>query len=491
MKNVYANFFLLIFLVFTFEIRAQTHINRLDSLFNKIKHSELALRIFFSEMPKGGDLHHHYSGSIYAEQYIEKARSLNAWINPVSLEISFELLDKSERDGWKKFKSYENQIGFYLLQQNLLKHWSVKDYARSDGITSYDDFFNTFDHFGSSKDKMKDGSGLIWLKNLAISQKVSYLETMLEIIPCGKNLKIAETFNDSLLYYYQINDSSSLINLFNTLKTIILNNENKQCIQEYLGKLREEHERLKLDDSLFTIRYLTYMIRVLPPVQVFTQMLLSYEAAQKDTLLVGVNMVAPEHNPISIRDYQLHMRMFKYCAQHWPSVSLSLHAGELSKGMVSPENLNFHIQEAVEIAGAKRIGHGTALAFEKNSLALLGKMKEKNTVLEINFNSNQFILNSTAQNHPFELYHKAKIPLVICTDDAAVLRTDHNSEYIQIALKYPYLSYADFKEFAFNSIKYSFIKGTKVKEKLNEKLEKDFHQFEEKMLKNYLLIFGE
>jgi adenosine deaminase len=89
------------------------------------------------------------------------------------------------------------------------------------------------------------------------------------------------------------------------------------------------------------------------------------------------------------------------------------------------------------------------------------------------------------------LYHKAKIPLVICTDDAAVLRTDHNSEYIQIALKYPYLSYADFKEFAFNSIKYSFIKETKVKEKLNEKLEKDFHQFEEKMLKNYLLIFGE
>jgi adenosine deaminase/adenosine deaminase CECR1 len=146
MKNVYANFFLLIFLVFTFEIGAQTHINRLDSLFNKIKHSELALRIFFSEMPKGGDLHHHYSGSIYAEQYIEKARSLNAWINPVSLEISFELVDKSERDGWKKFKSYENQIGFYLLQQQLLKHWSVKDYARSDGTTSYDDFFNTLKH---------------------------------------------------------------------------------------------------------------------------------------------------------------------------------------------------------------------------------------------------------------------------------------------------------------------------------------------------------
>jgi len=491
MKNVYVILYLLIFLFSALKIGAQNHLNQIDSLFNRIKHNELALRIFFSEMPKGGDLHHHYSGSIYAEQYIEKARSLNAWINPGSLEISFELLEKSERAGWKRFKMYENQIGSYILQQQLIKYWSVKDFARSDGTTSYDDFFNTFEYFSSTKNEMRDGSGLKWLKNLAISQKVSYLETMLETIPCGKNLKITETFNDSLIYYNQINDSSSLINLFNTLKIIILNNENKQCIQDYLGQLKEKHEQLKLDDSLFTIRYLTYMTRVLPPVQVFIQMLFSYEAAQKDNLLVGVNMVAPEHHPVSIRDYSLHMKMFQYCSKNWPMVSVSLHAGELNEGMVSPENLNFHIREAIEIAGAKRIGHGTALAYEKNAIELLGKMKEKNTVVEINFNSNQFILNSTAQNHPFEIYHKAKIPLVICTDDAAVLRTDHNSEFIQIALKYPYLNYADFKEFTFNAIKYSFLKEPELKEKLNKKLENDFHYFEEKLLENYLLIFGE
>src|SRR6476659_3600309 len=28
------------------------------------------LTMFFTQMPKGGDLHHHYSGAIYAEQYI-------------------------------------------------------------------------------------------------------------------------------------------------------------------------------------------------------------------------------------------------------------------------------------------------------------------------------------------------------------------------------------------------------------------------------------
>ena len=29
------------------------------------------LTMFFTMMPKGGDLHHHYSGAIYAEQYLE------------------------------------------------------------------------------------------------------------------------------------------------------------------------------------------------------------------------------------------------------------------------------------------------------------------------------------------------------------------------------------------------------------------------------------
>src|SRR5689334_23568619 len=29
------------------------------------------LTMFFTQMPKGGDLHHHYSGAIYAETYVD------------------------------------------------------------------------------------------------------------------------------------------------------------------------------------------------------------------------------------------------------------------------------------------------------------------------------------------------------------------------------------------------------------------------------------
>lgn len=489
MKNVFVP--ILFFLVLSFPdfILSQSGTHRLDSLLQTLRTNEAALRIFFSAMPKGGDLHHHYSGSIYAEKYIDIAKSANAWINAVTLEVRFDSSDISKNKEWKKFVTLEKEWGEYAFQQILLKHFSSKDYSRSDGITSYDDFFETFDRFSPSKSQITDGSGLLWLKQNAIQQKVSYIETMLETVPCGKLPERFNHLNDSLLLYQAKNDTLKLFNLFDSLKNHLSNKENKLCLGNYLRELEKEHTRLQIDDSLFTLRYQTYVLRILPPIKVLAQMITSFEAAKEDTLLVGVNMVAPEHHPIALRDYRLHMRMFQYCAKKWPTVSVSLHAGELSDGLVSPENLHFHIQEAVDIAGAKRIGHGTALAYEQDALALIERMKAKKTVIEINYHSNRFILGSTHKNHPLYLYHKANIPVVICTDDAGVLRTNHNGEFIQIALDFPELRYADFKEFAFNSITHSFVKGLEVRTKLLEKLHRDFAYFEHHFLEQYQSIF--
>ena len=489
MKNVYSK--ILFFLVLSLPgiLISQSNASRIDSLLNRLRTNEAALRIFFSAMPKGGDLHHHYSGSIYAEKYIEKAKSANAWVNAVTLEIKFDSSGILKDKEWQKFLTLEKELGEYNFQQILLKHFSSKDYSRSDGITSYDDFFETFNRFGSSKNQISNGSGLLWIKQNAIQQNVSYIETMLETIPCGTLPERFNHLNDSLLLYQASNDTTKLFNLFNTLKNNLLSANNKICIQNYLKGLEKEHLRLQIDDSLFTLRYQTYVLRILPPIQVLSQMITSFEAAKEDTLLVGINMVAPEHHPIALRDYRLHMRMFQYCAKTWPKVSVSLHAGELSEGLVSPENMRFHIQEAVDIAGAKRIGHGTALAYEQDVLSLIERMSAKKTVIEINYHSNRFILGSTHKNHPLYLYHKAKIPIVICTDDAGVLRTDHNGEFIQIALDFPSLTYNDFKEFAFNSINHSFIKGVELRTKLLEKLQRDFTLFENDFLNRHQNIF--
>ena len=107
----------------------------------------------------------------------------------------------------------------------------------------------------------------------------------------------------------------------------------------------------------------------------------SFEAAARSPeLIVGVNIVGPENGIVAMRDYALHMRMFKFLRAKYPSVNVAMHAGELTLGDVPPEELGFHIQEALQVAGARRIGHGLDLAHERD--ALLARFAEARVRLD-------------------------------------------------------------------------------------------------------------
>src|SRR5262249_13618107 len=144
------------------------------------------------------------------------------------------------------------------------------------------------------------------------------------------------------------------------------------------------HKRLHMDDSVFTMRYQNYVVRTIPPVDVFKNLVLCFESANTSPLVVGVNIVAPEDNEISMRDYWLHMLMFRFCHKNFPDVKYSMHAGELTLGLVKPEELTWHINAAVRTAGADRIGHGVDMAYEKNCYGLLQYMASKDIAIEIN-----------------------------------------------------------------------------------------------------------
>jgi len=64
------------------------------------------------------------------------------------------------------------------------------------------------------------------------------------------------------------------------------------------------------------LRYqLCIYTRVINPTLVFRKMLLAFEATAliPAKLIGGVNIFGAENNDISMRDYWLHMQMFKYC----------------------------------------------------------------------------------------------------------------------------------------------------------------------------------
>jgi adenosine deaminase/adenosine deaminase CECR1 len=207
-----------------------------------------------------------------------------------------------------------------------------------------------------------------------------------------------------------------------------------------------------------TVRYLQQTTRSRPPEEVFAQFVYAFELAKASNQVVGINLVAPEDNPIALRDYTLQMRMLQYLKSVHPEVKVALHAGELTLGLVPPERLRYHIRQALEIGQANRIGHGVAVMYEEQPFQLLELMRRRGVLVEICLTSNEVILNVANQDHPFLDYQRAGVPLALASDDEGISRIDLSNEYL-LALRRYNQSYRDLKRLARNSLEYSFLPG--------------------------------
>ena len=205
-----------------------------------------------------------------------------------------------------------------------------------------------------------------------------------------------------------------------------------------------------------TIRYIAEGLRAFTPVQVFSMLVWAFEQNAADARFVGVNMVQPEDWYVPVRDYDLHMRMVDFLRGKRPTVHVALHAGELALGLVPPDVLGTHIAKAITRGRAERIGHGTDIAYSHNQADLLRDMRIKKIAVEISPSSSDTILGVTGVRHPLRQYLKAGVPVVICTDDEGVSRSDLANEYLRAVLEHN-LSYAELKQISRNGLEYSFL----------------------------------
>ena len=201
------------------------------------------------------------------------------------------------------------------------------------------------------------------------------------------------------------------------------------------------------------VLYLFQVLRGFPPQQVFAQTLLGFELASVDPRVVGLNFVMPEDGYLSMRDYHLQMKMLDYLHTIYPRVRITLHAGELTPGMVPPDGLKFHIREAVE-----RIGHGVDVMYEDRPHELLNELAAKHIMVEINLTSNDVILGIKGKDNPLSLYRAGHVPLALSTDDEGVSRIDITHEY-EKAVEEQGLGYIDLKNMARTSLEHAFLPG--------------------------------
>jgi adenosine deaminase len=435
------------------------------------------LNLFFTQMPKGGDLHHHYTGTIYAETYLEWVDKKGWYIDKCTFGIA------KQKENEKCDITVQELLDNDALYRKLLTLWSDKDYGNHfhEQPPPDSNFFNTFGYFDDISDEYRD-IGLKIIKQRALKENVIYIETMFT----RTGVKSAHYFDSAQAK--QLNQllreakSQQQVNqLLEKISDSLIGNEKFEAsLNEYIRMVEKNHQGIDSHD--FMMRYQTYAVRTYDPLQVFTDLLAGHLVVKRSPLMVGVNIVAPENNTVALADYSLHMRMFNYLSHQYPNVDRSLHAGELTLGMVRPKDLTFHIEEALYIARAQRIGHGVDLPYEQHSLKLLEDLKN-NAAIEINLTSNEFILGVKDSEHPYEIYSSYGVPLVISTDDSGVSRNNLSHEYMLLATRYQ-PSYKRIKEYVYNSIEYSFL-PLEEKARLKKQLDHKFAVFERKMANLY------
>ena len=432
------------------------------------------LTMFFSQMPKGGDLHHHYSGAIYAEQYVDWLDKQGYCVNKQSYRIETNkdnvAAERAKAPAERQCLGTAEVLADDHTYRELLQRWSSKDFDNHGAIQAPPDrqFFQTFGYFNAVSNAMF-AEGLQELKKRAVQENISYIETMFKLAPFSANPEF-----DAKMWAAGASDAA----LDDTMRSWSAALEQDPAFNKNLADFvsRTAAVAAGIDDERFTMRYQAYVLRLLPPAQVFSSMLTAFKAAGQSPLIVGVNIVGQESQAVSMRDYALHMKMFRYLKTQYPNVKLALHAGELALGDVPPDGLRFHIDQAINVAGANRIGHGIDLAHESNALAILKTMKARDIAVEINLTSNAFISGIKGENHPLTLYRQYGVPYVISTDDAGVTRHTLAQEYMLFASRYK-PGYAEIKKASYNSLRYSFL-GAADKQRLARQLDERYAVFE-------------
>ena len=403
------------------------------------------LDAFLRRMPKGGDLHSHLSGAIYAESYVRWAAQ-----DGLCIVRALLVLAKPPCIAPDKIPAADANRDPVLYGQ-VIDALSMRGFLPV-SESGHDHFFNTFAKFNAPQDN-HFGDMLAEVADRAGAQSVSYLELM-----ASPGMGDARTIGKAVGW------SDDLAALRSRVMGPAMAGAVAEARKEIDDAERAMRQRLQCDTGSarpgcgVTFRYLAQVIRAFPPEQVFAQFVLAFELAKADPQVVGLNLVAPEDGQVAVRDYDIQMRMLGFLHALSPEVKISLHAGELTSALVPKEALRSHVRSAVEVAGASRIGHGVDIMGEDDAPGLLAGMAKRRVMVEINFTSNDTILNVVGAQHPFEAYRRAGVPLALSTDDEGVSRIDLTHEFVRATTTYA-LGYADLKTLVRNSLEYAFLPG--------------------------------
>jgi hypothetical protein len=476
----------------------------IDEAFQCARRDPNALRELVLAMPKGGDLHHHLTGAIYPEVLIQLASSQGLCID-LSPDGSGSPKFAFQTCSTPPIPATSGDIPLAALTADCKACPASQSAACSGSVfvpacclcsstALYDGAVNALsmrgvpwgtlqahDHFFAIFGKLGPATGnkaalLAQLRQQASRENVLYLETM-SSVPYQANDPSWKAFQDLFA-----GDSSVGAAFCRQLaagpvepdatgrKVLAAGEAVAQGVTKAMAADITESSRLLGCDAKadapgceVTVGRQIETHRTSSLVNICQEALLAFASSQADRQhIVGINIVAAEDAYVARVDYSAHMNLLGNLGRIYPLAGRALHAGELVEGLVPPNDLRFHVGDAVRVAGANRIGHGVAITYETRSGDLLREMAAKPVAVEINLVSNAQLLGVEGAEHPLPLYVERGVPVVLATDDPGIMRTSLTEQFRLAAQDYPRFRYADLRTFNRNSLEYSFLTGASI-----------------------------
>jgi adenosine deaminase len=417
----------------------------------------VALTAFLKAVPKGGDLHQHLSGAVYAETYLEWARADGDCINTTTHTAVYSNQCSAATQPTPTPGAFYDEI---------VRAWSMKDFVPGGAETGRDHFFATFGKFGAVAGAHRYDSIADVLVRAADENQL-YVETMFNLGTNVGSLAASVwsgpvTAADLPAFYDQLMaDTQFATRLANDVNVVTATQTGYRATLGCAGANPPAACQVGL-------RFIAQVSRTGSNDQIFGQLVSAFEMASVTPYLVGVNLSSPEDDSRSLNNYELHMAMLgflhdRYTATGRSPLHVTLHAGEIVPQYLPPgSNHNtFHIKRAVEVARAQRIGHGVDILSETDNEALMTLMRDRGVLVEVCLSSNDQILEVSGAAHPLDEYLARGVPVALATDDQGVSRSSLAGEYERAVLDQE-VDYRQLKTMARDSLAHAFLPGTNL-----------------------------
>ena len=397
---------------------------------------------FMTAFPKGGELHSHLGGNIYAEHLL-------AWAAEDGWCVDMNELALRPTCAGEGFRPAPAVLADEAARSALIDSLSVR-HPGFRGRSGHDQFFSAFGRMAFPPKRFGDALALT-MDELA-RQNTFYAELMV-----SPQAAASRGFGARVGWKGSAAATRAALTAAGLETLVPAATADTDAAEKRARELLRCGTPQARPGCQVTTRYLVQAIRQGPPEQTMAQLQLGAAIVAADRRWVGLQLVAPEDSHDAIRFYDVHMEIVAEVTDRGRKVPAALHAGELSRKIARPEDLADHVAKAVRVAGARRIGHGTDLPGETAAEALVAEMAAKGILVEVNLISNRAILEVEPQEHPYAWLRQRGVPVSLSTDDAGILRSDLSADYA-LAVQTG-ATYDDLKRSARNAIAFSFLAG--------------------------------